>query len=295
VAARLFVEDRVLLAEEDIPELLIQAFVAAEDQHFYEHDGIDFGATLRAVVGNAQTMAFGSGGLSGASTITQQVAKNLFLSSEVSLDRKLREAILAVRIEEVLDKDQIVEIYLNHIYFGQGAYGVAMAAATYFGKSVSELTLAEMAYLAGLPKAPSFYHPIRQRNSARIRRAYVLDRMVAEGFITEEEAQAAKANYQRLQRDALKEAEAILAHAREEAKRMRGEGEKKLEASLARREQLAVEKIAAAEAKALQDVREQMVDLAVAATRQLIETNIDDKVRSRLVADAVSEIPTRLQ
>ncbi|MEQ8394133.1 F0F1 ATP synthase subunit B [Thalassobaculum sp.] len=110
-----------------------------------------------------------------------------------------------------------------------------------------------------------------------------------------EEAQAAKANYQRLQRDALKEAEAILAHAREEAKRMREDGEKKLEASLARREQLAVEKIAAAEAKALQDVREQMVDLAMAATRQLIESNIDGSVRSRLVADAVAEIPTRLQ
>lgn len=110
-----------------------------------------------------------------------------------------------------------------------------------------------------------------------------------------EEAQAAKANYQRLQRDALKEAEAILAHAREEAKRMREEAGSKLEASLARREQLAVEKIAAAEAKALQDVREQMVDLAVAATRQLIESNIDDKVCGRLIDDAVSEIPVRLQ
>ncbi len=110
-----------------------------------------------------------------------------------------------------------------------------------------------------------------------------------------EEAQAAKANYQRLQRDALKEAEAILAHAREEAKRMREEAEQKLEASLARREQLAVEKIAAAESKALQDVREQMVDLAVAATRKLIETNIDDKVRSRLIDDSVAEIPVRLQ
>lgn len=110
-----------------------------------------------------------------------------------------------------------------------------------------------------------------------------------------EEAQAAKANYQRLQRDALKEAEAILAHAREEAKRMREEAEQKLEASLARREQLAVEKIAAAESKALQDVREQMVDLAVAATRKLIEANIDDKVRSRLIDDSVAEIPVRLQ
>lgn len=126
-------------------------------------------------------------------------------------------------------------------------------------------------------------------------RADEIRRRLEEAQNLREEAQAAKANYQRLQRDALKEAEAILAHAREEAKRMREDGESKLEASLARREQLAVEKIAAAEAKALQEVREQMVDLAVAATQQLIASNIDDKVRSRLVDDAVSEIPTRLQ
>ena len=126
-------------------------------------------------------------------------------------------------------------------------------------------------------------------------RAEEIRRRLEEAQNLREEAQAAKANYQRLQRDALKEAEAILAHAREEAKRMREEAAGKLEASLARREQLAVEKIAAAETKALQDVREQMVDLAMAATRQLIESNIDDKVRGRLVDDAVSEIPTRLQ
>lgn len=126
-------------------------------------------------------------------------------------------------------------------------------------------------------------------------RAEEIRRRLEEAQNLREEAQAAKANYQRLQRDALKEAEAILAHAREEAKRMREEAGRKLEASLARREQLAVEKIAAAETKALQDVREQMVDLAVAATRQLIESNIDDKVRGRLIDDAVSEIPTRLQ
>jgi len=126
-------------------------------------------------------------------------------------------------------------------------------------------------------------------------RADEIRRRLEEAQNLREEAQAAKANYQRLQRDALKEAEAILAHARDEAKRMREEGEAKLEVSLARREQLAVEKIAAAEVKALQDVREQMVDLAIAASRQLIVSNMNDKVRSRLVADAVSEIPTRLQ
>lgn len=126
-------------------------------------------------------------------------------------------------------------------------------------------------------------------------RAEEIRRRLEEAQNLREEAQAAKANYQRLQRDALKEAETILAHARDEAKRMREDAAGKLEAALARREQLAVEKIAAAEAKALQDVREQMVDLAMAATRQLIETNIDDKVRSRLVANAVAEIPTRLQ
>ena len=126
-------------------------------------------------------------------------------------------------------------------------------------------------------------------------RAEEIWRRLEEAQALREEAQAAKANYQRLQRDALKEAEAILAHAREEAKLMREEGERKLEIALARREQMAVEKIAAAEAKALQDVREQMVDLAVAATRQLIVSNIDGAVQSRLVADAVAEIPTRLQ
>lgn len=126
-------------------------------------------------------------------------------------------------------------------------------------------------------------------------RAEEIRRRLEEAQNLREEAQAAKANYQRLQRDALKEAEAILAHAREEAKRMREDAAGKLENALARREQLAIEKIAAAETKALQDVREQMVDLAVAATRQLIVSNIDDKVRMRLVDDAVSEIPTRLQ
>ncbi len=126
-------------------------------------------------------------------------------------------------------------------------------------------------------------------------RADEIRRRLEEAQNLREEAQAAKANYQRLQRDALKEAEAILAHARDEAKRMREEGEAKLEVSLARREQLAVEKIAAAEVKALQDVREQMVDLAIAATRQLIVENMTDSVRARLVTDAVAEIPTRLQ
>ena len=126
-------------------------------------------------------------------------------------------------------------------------------------------------------------------------RADEIRRRLEEAQNLREEAQAAKANYQRLQRDALKEAEAILAHARDEAKRMREEGEAKLEVSLARREQLAVEKIAAAEVKALQDVREQMVDLAIAATRQLIVANMTDSVRARLVTDAVAEIPTRLQ
>lgn len=126
-------------------------------------------------------------------------------------------------------------------------------------------------------------------------RADEIRRRLEEAQSLREEAQAAKANYQRLQRDALKEAEAILAHAREEAKRMREDAAVKTQAALARREQLAVEKIAAAEAKALQDVREQMVDLAMAATRQLIVSNIDDKARSRLFTDAVAEIPTRLQ
>ena len=190
---RHFRENRIFYPVGDLPPLLVQAFVSAEDQGFRDHDGIDFPATLRASIDNVTNSLTGSGRLFGASTISQQVVKNLLLSPEISLDRKLREAILAVRLEDLLSKDDILEIYLNHIYFGRGVYGIGMAAASYFGKRPEDLTLAEMAYLAGLPKAPNNYHPIRHLDRALARRAYVLNRLAEDGAITDAEAEAAKA------------------------------------------------------------------------------------------------------
>ncbi len=188
-----FRENRVFVPIEQMPPRLVQAFVSAEDREFYDHDGVDLDSTGRAVVSNLRAVLTGGGRLFGASTITQQVAKNLLLTRDVTLDRKLREAILAVRIEALLTKDEILEIYLNHIYLGQGAHGIAAAAMAYFGRPMDELTLGEMAYLAGLPKAPSFYHPTRQLRAALTRRGYVLGRMLADGAITAEEAAAADA------------------------------------------------------------------------------------------------------
>ena len=188
-----FREDRTFVPVEQMPEMLILAFIASEDQDFLEHHGVDYAATLRAVAANVRFAATGSERLLGASTITQQVVKNLLLTRDVTLERKLREAILAVRLDADLTKGEIIEIYLNHIYLGQGAYGVSAAASAYFGKRLDELSLAEIAYLAGLPKAPSYYHPLRQTRSALARRAYVLDRMTEEGIITEQEAEAARA------------------------------------------------------------------------------------------------------
>jgi penicillin-binding protein 1A len=186
-----YIENRVFVPIEEMPPLLVQAFVSAEDREFYQHDGIDLDSTARALTSNLRALATGSGRLFGASTITQQVAKNLLLSREVTIDRKLREAILAVRLEAALTKEEILEIYLNHIYLGQGAYGVAAAAMAYFGRPMDELTLGEMAYLAGLPKAPSFYHPTRQLRAALARRSYVLGRLADDGVITEAERAAA--------------------------------------------------------------------------------------------------------
>ncbi len=190
---RHFRENRTFYPVEDLPPLLVQAFISAEDQGFRDHEGIDFPATLRASIDNVTNALTGSSRLFGASTISQQVAKNLLLSPEISLDRKLREAILAVRLEDMLSKDEILEIYLNHIYFGRGVYGIGMAATSYFGKRPEDLTLAEMAYLAGLPKAPNNYHPIHHLDRALARRAYVLNRLAEDGVISEAEAEAAKA------------------------------------------------------------------------------------------------------
>ena len=187
------VENRLFVPVAVVPPHVRQAFISAEDQHFYEHGGLDWLGIVRASLTNLRNLGSGRR-LVGASTITQQVAKNFLLSNEVSIARKIREAILAFRIEQAFTKDQILELYLNEIYLGRGAYGVAAAALTYFDKSLAELTLTEAAYLAALPKAPNNYHPILRPEAAVARRNYVIDRMLEDGAITAEEAIAAAAS-----------------------------------------------------------------------------------------------------
>ena len=165
--------------------------MAAEDKNFYEHGGIDFSGIARAAVLYIQQ--YGSGRRpQGASTITQQVAKNFLLTNELSFARKIKEALLAMKIERAFSKERILELYLNEIYLGMGAYGVAAASLLYFDKSVHELSVAEAAYLAALPKAPNNYHPFRQRERALERRNYVIDRMAEDHYISAQEADKAK-------------------------------------------------------------------------------------------------------
>ena len=186
--AEFYRERRDLIPLSKVPELLIKAFVAAEDDRFFQHPGIDFGGILRAVVKNIKA----GRKIQGGSTITQQVTRSLLLSPEKSYTRKIKEAILAYRIENRLSKEDILYIYLNQIYLGHGAYGVEAASNVYFGKSVQDLNLAECALLAGLPRAPSRYSPMRDPEKARERQSYVLRRMVEEGYITQLQADAAK-------------------------------------------------------------------------------------------------------
>jgi penicillin-binding protein 1A len=184
-------ERRLYLPIQAIPKLVLNAFIAAEDKNFYDHGGLDFQGIARA--GLLYLQNFGSNRRpQGASTITQQVAKNFLLTNEVSLDRKVKEALLALRIERTYSKDKILELYLNEIYLGFGAYGVAAASLLYFDKSVHELSPAEAAYLAALPKAPNNYHPFRQRDRAIERRNYVLDRMVEDGYLKAPDAEKAR-------------------------------------------------------------------------------------------------------
>jgi len=182
-------ERRLFLPSSAIPQLVKQAFISAEDKNFYNHIGIDPEGVMRAVT----VLAQGGRHVQGASTITQQVAKNFLVGNERSIERKVREALVAFRIEAAYPKDKILELYLNEIYLGLGNYGVAAAALNYFNKSVNELTLAEAAYLAALPKAPSNYHPFQNRERALERRNYVIDRLIADGYVTAEEGAKAKA------------------------------------------------------------------------------------------------------
>jgi len=183
-------EKRLYVPYETIPKLVIQAFVSAEDQNFFAHRGIDPVGILRAAIVNLQRVG-DNHRLVGASTITQQVAKNFFLSGEVSYQRKIKEAILAFRIERTFTKERLLELYLNEIYLGNSAYGVAAAALNYFDKPLAELTLEEAAYLAALPKAPNNYHPVRHREKATARRNYVLNRMAEDGYVTPDQAHKA--------------------------------------------------------------------------------------------------------
>jgi penicillin-binding protein 1A len=183
-------ERRIFVPINVIPKLVIAAFLSAEDKRFYEHGGLDFAGIGRAMINNFQN--WGKKRPEGASTITQQVAKNFLLSSEQKLDRKLKEAILAIRIERAYSKDKILELYLNEIYLGIGSYGVAAAALNYFSKELSELSIEEAAYLAALPKAPNNYHPFRKTREATVRRNWIIDQMAEVGYISGEQAKAAK-------------------------------------------------------------------------------------------------------
>lgn len=185
-------ERRVFVPIEEIPSLVIKAFLSAEDKNFYTHSGVDYRAVTRAILSNLK--ALGSGRRpKGASTITQQVAKNFLLTNELSYTRKVKEAVLAFRLEQALSKERLLELYLNQIYLGAGSYGVAAAALYYFNKSLDELTIPEAAYLAALPKAPNNYHPVKNAAAAKERRDWVIDRMVEDDAILADQGLLAKA------------------------------------------------------------------------------------------------------
>jgi penicillin-binding protein 1A len=185
--AEFFEERRIIKPLEEMPPALINAFIAAEDSRFYKHKGIDFYSIVRAFFKNLEAGTIVQGG----STITQQVTKSFLLTPQKTYTRKMKEAILAYRIDKAFNKKEILYLYLNQIYLGHGAYGVEAAAENYFGKTVADLNLAECALLAGLPQAPSKYSPFRHPERAKQRQIYVLNRMVAEGFITPKQANAA--------------------------------------------------------------------------------------------------------
>ena len=177
-------EKRIFIPYEAIPKNVINSFLSAEDKNFFSHPGVDAKGVIRAIINNIKNI-LSSKRLEGASTITQQVAKNFLLTNEVSINRKIKEAILAFRIERALSKERILELYLNQIYLGSGAYGVAAASLEYFDKSIKELNLNEAALLAALPKAPSKYNPYRNKDLAKFRRDLVLKNLLENNFINQ--------------------------------------------------------------------------------------------------------------
>ena len=197
ISSRVYSEDRKLIAEyaiekrlfipfDSIPEKVVNSFLSAEDKNFFSHPGIDAKGILRAIIKNIQNI-YQNKRLEGASTITQQVAKNFLLTNEVSMKRKIKEAILAFRIERAYTKERILELYLNQIYLGQGTYGIAAASLEYFDKSIKELNYSEAALLAALPKAPSKYNPYKYPDIAKFRRDLVLENLGENKFISKEE------------------------------------------------------------------------------------------------------------
>jgi penicillin-binding protein 1A len=188
VIGRFWEEKRIVIPLSWVPKHLVQAFVSAEDDRFFEHKGVDLQSIFRAFIKNIQAGKIAQGG----STITQQVTRSLLLKNpEKTYKRKAREALLSMQIEKNFSKERILFLYLNQIYLGHGAYGVEAAARTYFGKSASEITLAEAAMLAGLPQAPSRYSAFQNFDLAKKRQHYVLQRMAEEGYISQEEAERA--------------------------------------------------------------------------------------------------------
>ena len=182
-------ERRLYLPSSAIPALVKEAFISAEDKSFYTHNGVDPEGIVRAALVQVQ-----GGHVQGASTITQQVAKNFLLTNERSYDRKIKEALLSFKIESTYSKEKILELYLNEIYLGLGNYGVAASALNYFGKSVHELTVAECAYLAALPKGPNNYQPFTHTERAVERRNWVIDRMVENGYVSKPDGEKAKSS-----------------------------------------------------------------------------------------------------
>jgi penicillin-binding protein 1A len=201
-------ERRIFVPIQAIPKRVVNAFLSAEDKNFYNHHGIDPLSIVRAAITDVGRLRANRRPV-GASTITQQVAKNMLLTNEISIERKIKEILLATRIEAALPKDRILELYLNEIYLGGGAYGVAAAALTYFDESLEELTLGQAAFLAGLPKAPNRYNPVRVPQAAQARRDWVIDRMVEDGTVTQ--AEAAQAETQPLELRHRQEAEQVSA------------------------------------------------------------------------------------
>ena len=186
LVAEYAIEKRLFVPYDSIPTKVINAFLSAEDKNFFDHPGVDAKGILRATINNIKNI-LSDKRLEGASTITQQVAKNFLLTNEVSIKRKIKEAILAFRIEKAYSKKRILELYLNQIYLGQGTYGVAAASLEYFDKSIKDLEYEEAALLAALPKAPSRYNPVKDPKEAKFRRDLVLKNLKQNNFINDKE------------------------------------------------------------------------------------------------------------